>query len=164
MQNGFSSRPALLVPRRELIGFSIAADEAGNRLPVVAFLPGHVDDASGLAALIEAAAVVAGLEFADFMKLIDAAAPCPCVFEVRPPSPAAHRPSYDWVGNYGRSVNWLTFMVSFHRMMRPGLTAASARRAVLVRARAKMRAQTGKRVFSDATIAKDADRLKQAYR
>lgn len=167
-----SDSPKPSSTRRLLFAFSIAEDEAGERLPVIASFPDHVDDLAGIAALIEAAAVKAGVEFAALHKAIGTRAPPPVgAIECRDRTAPAHRPSYDWLEIYGQPAAKLEFRASFyqmlHRVMRPAAPAmakARARRMSLAKARAKLRAQNGARHLSDARIIEDAERLKQAFR
>lgn len=141
------------------MAFSIAADGCGDRLPVYGLFPAHVDNAAGIAALVQEAAADAGLSFARFMRLIQAEAP-PVVPRGGPAPLAPHRPRLDWKTEHGASLTELCVLTDRHLAAKPTITKVEASGAALQEARksAKM-----PRLTADALKVWTAA-LKQAFR
>lgn len=146
-------------PRRQLIAF-LGEDGADREcVPVVASFPAHVGNAAGLAALVEAAAVDAGMSFARYQQLMATFSPPPIGEIERTPRPA-HRPAYLWQNGFGATLEELWEMAQRHLEANPKMAKIEAFAAALQEARKS--AKMG-RLSNDA--AKDgAAKLKQACR
>jgi hypothetical protein len=151
---------------RQLVAYSIDDGPNGERLPVCAIFPRELDDAAGIAALAEAAAIDAGMSFKDFLRLVSQAGPLePLLLARERAENPPHRPPYEWKKHYGCTAESLWRRVLLFQKMSQKFSMSKRSRAEIVRMTLRYRREKmGKRPFSISRINRDAESLRQTMR
>lgn len=151
----------IATPRRDIRAF--VADDDGQLGAATAAFDAGVSTAAGLSALIEAAALDAGLEFTELMAQIianhsQADAPHP----KQPRSNRVGRPARKWQNEYGHGLGRLGLHVEVIAAV--DLEPRGARARALKKTIVTYRAESKKHKLSLARVDEEADALKQALR